>query len=180
MLRYKTITSPDINNGIGCRMTIWICGCKHNCPGCHNKELQNYNQGEPLYNDEVLKSIIKELEEKPYLRGITFSGGDPLSQDKESLKELNEIIYVLKNLTNREFDIWIYTGDVINQLVFYDNDIYSKILRQCDVLVDGPYIQQLRDITLPFRGSKNQRLIDLKKSFEKLKIVLLDIDEINS
>lgn len=177
MLNYKTITSPDINNGLGCRMTIWISGCTHRCPGCHNPELWDYNNGSTLFTEKVINYITKELTLKSYIDGLTFCGGDPLDQSEAHLKELLQFIKQIKKNVKRKFNIWIYTGDIYENVIQKESQL--NILKECDVLVDGPYEQDKRNITLAFRGSENQRLIDLKKSLGKGKIIKLDLDEKN-
>lgn len=164
-MRYLGITSPDINNGTGCRVTLWISGCNHKCPGCHNPETWDYNKGEYLLytprlkSDNALHKVYKELD-KSYIQGLTISGGDPLAQNDVSLLELLEFIQCVKHYYPSK-DIWIYSGDVYEELI--KHPVKRNILDLCDVLVDGPYKQDLRDITLPFRGSSNQRILYLKK-----------------
>ena len=154
-MRYLNITSPDVNNGLGFRVTLWVAGCSHHCKGCHNPETWAYNQGKKL------REIKDELFEKlsyPYIQGLTLSGGDPLSQNNISLLEL----YLLLKKIKKKFpdkDIWIYSGDVYEDIV--KHKFKNLVLSQCDVLVDGPYRYALRDTSLPFRGSSNQRIIDL-------------------
>lgn len=170
MLRVLDITAPDINNGNGLRVTLWIAGCKHYCKGCHNSWTWNYNQG------KILKDNIKEIEkqlvywlDKDYIDGITISGGDPLCQDDEGLCELATLILWVKEEINKT--VWIYTGyiyeDLMKEIEDNPNSERSKslkvILKNADVLVDGPYIEELRDIAhTPFRGSTNQRIINLQ------------------
>lgn len=177
MLKYKTITSPDINNGLGCRITIWISGCTHRCPGCHNPELWDYENGLILFYQDVIDSVSKELNLKSYIDGITFCGGDPLDQSEKNLNELVEFIQTIKKNVKRKFNIWIYSGDIYENLVQKESQV--NVLKECDVLVDGPYIKEKRNITLAFRGSENQRIIDLKKSLGTGKIVKLELDENN-
>ena len=159
-MRYINITSPDINNGTGFRVTLWVAGCSHHCKGCHNPETWNYNQGKKL--KEIKEELFDKLS-KSYISGITISGGDPLSQNKLSLLEL----YFLLRKIKRKFpnkDIWLYTGDVIEDI---NKDKLKKlVLSQCDVLVDGPYKYALRDTSLAFRGSSNQRIIHLDCPYE--------------
>lgn len=177
MLRYRTITSPDINNGLGCRMTIWVSGCNHQCPGCHNHELWDYNAGNPLFDTKVMDKICNGLIEKPYIKGITLSGGDPLHQSDENLIELKKFIDYIYTIvySKRKFDIWVYSGDTYENLI--KNKLIKNVLEKCDVLVDGPFKIDLRDITLPFRGSSNQRIIDLKSTMSNKhgKIIELDV-----
>lgn len=150
------ITYPDINNGTGFRVTIWISGCTHKCIGCHNVWLNDYSIGEPIEN--YLCETFRILE-KPYIKGITFSGGDPLDQDEESLKQLLSFIKGIKKVFPDK-DIWIYTGCIYEKL--NEDKTIKEILDYCDVLVDGPFIESEKDLSLPFRGSRNQRIIYLK------------------
>ena len=151
-----TVTSPDVENGLGCRVTIWCAGCGHHCEGCHNPHTWNYNQGRCL---EDVKQQIFELVNKPYIKGITLSGGDPLDQSFEALQKLLVFIDDFK----KDFpdkDIWVFAGDTIEELVL--TPIKRRILKKCDVLVDGRFVKNLYDPDLAFRGSSNQRIIDLK------------------
>ena len=153
-MKYINITSPDVNNGEGCRVTIWFAGCPHHCPGCHNSSTWSYNQGKEMDDDFYEKIIL--LLKKPYIKGLTLSGGDPLGQSEEDLKELYNFVRWVKRKTPQK-DIWIYTGYTKENL----KGVQLDILEYCDVLVDGPFIQELCDKTLPFRGSSNQRIIQL-------------------
>lgn len=165
-LRIISVTGPDINNGTGMRITIWVAGCSHHCPGCQNEHTWSWKQGQQI---EDVREQILELCEDPNIDGITISGGDPLAQDEHALLDL---IHFLEDF-NKKFpnkNVWIYTGYEYEQL----DKIQLKVLEQCDVLVDGPYIQSKRDITLPFRGSSNQRIIDLHSSTRNHVIVIDD------
>lgn len=151
-MKYLKITSPDVNNGVGCRVTLWIPGCGHNCPGCHNKWTHDYNQGEEFTPDtyEYLKTILN----KPYINGITISGGDPLMQNEKTLRDLKSLIERIK-LDCKNKNIWLYTGYYIKDL----NDLQKSIVDICDVIVEGPYVNELRDVSLEFRGSSNQNIV---------------------
>ena len=156
---------------MGNRVTIWFAGCSHRCVGCHNQHTWDYNQGTPLIETGVISKIFKEVD-KEYISGITLAGGDPFSQTDESLNELLAFIIKYKEIFP-EKDIWIYSGAT------YESDMLHPIKRQildlCDIMVDGPFILALRDPDLAFRGSSNQRVIDLKKTREKGEVVLLDV-----
>lgn len=161
--RVLTITYPDVENGLGCRVTIWTSGCSHHCPGCHNPHTWVYGQGKKL-DDPTVRQRIFEAVDKPYIKGITLSGGDPLDQSFSALQELEIFIDDFK----KEFpdkDIWVFSGDTIETLVL--SPIKKRILQKCDVLVDGPFIQAQYDPDLAFRGSSNQRIINLKEWFAK-------------
>lgn len=155
-MKILNITSPDVNNGTGFRVTLWVAGCSHHCRGCHNPETWDYNQGKTLR--EVRKELFDKLD-KSYIKGLTLSGGDPLAQSKRSLIELYFLLKrIKKKFPNK--DIWIYSGYTHEEIL---QDKFKKlVLSQCDVLVDGPYRYALRDTSLPFRGSSNQRIIYLK------------------
>lgn len=154
-MRYLAITNPDINNGTGCRATLWIPGCKRNCPGCHNQWTHDYNQGEEFTKDtfDNLVSILN----KPYIKGLTISGGDPLMQSDEVLVDLLQLVHDIKEVCPTK-DIWLYTGYYKEEL----QGIQLEILDYIDVLVDGPFVIDLKDTTLPFRGSSNQKIHKLK------------------
>ena len=152
-MKYHNITKADMLNGEGLRVVLWKSGCSHNCPGCHNKWTHDYNIGENLENawDEIAKWLSKD-----YIKGLTVSGGDPLGQTNFDLSQLEMFLRRVK----KEFpdkDIWIYTGYVYENLV----KSQRRVLEYCDILVDGPYVESKRDLSLAFRGSSNQRIIDL-------------------
>lgn len=161
------ITYPDINNGIGFRAALWISGCTHKCPGCHNEWLQDYKIGKPI--NEFKKELFDALN-KPYISGLTLSGGDPLDQSDNDLKQLLELIKEIKTIFPSK-TIWIYSGDTYENLI--KNTTKKEILSFCDILIDGKFILTKKDLSLPFRGSKNQRIIDLKTGYEYNSIRLL-------
>ena len=168
-MRVLTITSPDIENGLGYRTTIWFAGCSHHCPGCHNKHTWAYNQGTPLFDKTVQDKIYEEVS-KDYVKGITLSGGDPLSQPVENLEVLKKFLTQFREVFPDK-DIWIYSGDTYEEIL--KNPAKASIIELCDVLVDGPFIECKKDPDIAFRGSTNQRIIDLNGSMEN------DISELN-
>ena len=167
MLRILDITAPDINNGNGIRITLWVSGCNHHCPGCHNQWSWDFNQGKDFIEEQdyILNKLSNWLS-RDYVDGITLSGGDPLCQDERGLISLLDIIkWVRLNFPTKT--IWMYTGYVYEDII---NDteqssicnLKKTILDNIDVLVDGPYKEELRDTShCPFRGSTNQRIITL-------------------
>ena len=159
-MRIAKIENNDMINGIGVCTSVWFQGCPHHCPGCHNPHTWAYNQGKELFSEEVLNKIYS-LVDKDYIQGITLSGGDPFDQNEKSLKELLIFIKHFK-INYPDKDIWIYSGGLYED--FIKNDIIREILIWSDVLVDGPFKQELKELDLPFKGSTNQRIIDLKKS----------------
>lgn len=164
MLRIVDITAPDINNGNGIRVTLWVAGCNHHCKGCHNQWTWNFNQGRQFKLDR--RDIFQELSEwldRDYVEGLTLSGGDPLCQDDEGLCELLSIIHWFKERYPNK-NIWLYTGYTIEDVRALCGDKVNEIVNSVDVVVDGPYIEEKRDIChTPFRGSTNQRIINITK-----------------
>ena len=169
MLRIVDITAPDINNGNGCRVTLWVSGCTHKCPGCHNSWTWKYEQGKIFYIDR--REIFEQLSywlDKDYIEGLTFSGGDPLCQDEQGLNELLIIIEWFRKRYPQK-NIWLFTGYTKEEIDESNNNQLKEIINNIDVLVDGPYIEELRDTAhTPFRGSTNQRIIYIKESEKKI------------
>ena len=159
-----------MNNGSGLRVVLWLSGCSHGCYLCQNPQTWNPNGGIP-FDDESIKEIFDELS-KDYISGITFSGGDPLYSG--NLDDVFHLISTIRKLFPTK-TIWLYTGFTWEQIMNPTNSddiLRKKIVSQCDVIVDGEYIDELRDITLKWRGSSNQRVIDVKKSIERGEVIL--------
>lgn len=176
-LHIMAVTGPDINNGPGFRVTIWVSGCTHACPGCQNKHTWKYGQGHKLddmvpYHITCKEKILNLIGDK-HIDGVTISGGDPLDQSAQALKELAKF---LSNIKKRypEKSIWLYTGYLIEDL---NNYLHKEVIKNCDVIIDGPYVKEKRNITIPFRGSTNQRIIDVQKSLKENKICIIDDSE---
>ena len=170
-MNYHNITKADMLNGEGLRVVLWVSGCEHNCKGCHNPQTHSYNSGIP-FNEEAKDELFKELE-KQYISGITFSGGDPLALNNR-LPVLSLAMEVKEKFPNKT--IWCYTGYKYEQLINDDSSpTLTELLGLFDVLVDGKYMKCLADTKLPYRGSTNQRLIDVKKSLASSQIILLDV-----
>ena len=150
-MNYLQITPCDMTNGKDFGVCLWVAGCDKHCPGCHNPESWDPDAGKVF--DAEAKSILFEALNKSWVKRFTLTGGDPLScyNIKESMKLLREI-----KLKFPHIEIWVYTGYEIQ-------GIPLKFLKNIDVLVDGPYIEKYRDITLAFRGSTNQRIIYMSK-----------------
>lgn len=174
-MNYHKIEKTSVANGTGVRVVLWVSGCSLHCKGCHNPETWDLNSGKP-FNEEAKKELFEALD-KPYIQGITFSGGHPLENENV------QTIYLLIKEIKEKFptkDIWLYTGYTLEQIfptVVTDNFDINRFYRQtsvlmCDVVVDGKYIEDLRDITLKWKGSGNQRVVDIGKTVRKGKIVL--------
>lgn len=153
-MNYEKITTCDVCNGAGIGVVLWVSGCDVQCPGCHNKETWDPESGK-IFTDVELNKILEELK-RPEITRFTISGGHPLMPCNRS-----EVQRIIKNVKYciPDIQIWLYTG--------YNYDTLDKeckdICNLCDVIVDGPYIKKLRDISLDFRGSSNQRIIKLHK-----------------
>jgi len=162
MLRILDITAPDINNGNGIRVTLWVAGCTHHCKGCHNQWTWKYDQGKIFneHKDEIYSKLSDWLS-RDYVEGLTFSGGDPLCQDIDGINSEMEIVeWVRKNFPTK--NIWLFCGDYYNDLP--ENSIKKTLCNMCDVIVEGPYEEDKRDIAhCPFRGSTNQNILYINK-----------------
>ena len=160
-MNYHNITVDDMLNGDGLRTVLWVAGCDHRCPGCQNPETWSEKSGIPF--DEDAKAELFEALSRDYMTGITFSGGDPLyCSNIETVGAL--ITEIHEKLPEKT--IWLYTGSLFE-------DIRSlPFIKFIDVIVDGPYIQALRNVQLHWKGSSNQRVIDVKKTLQSGKIVL--------
>lgn len=160
-MNYHNITKDDMNNGDGLRVVLWVAGCSHHCNGCQNPVTWNPDDGIE-FDIRAKKEIFKELNKK-HIAGITFSGGDPLFSTN------NETIFCLCQEIKKKFPtktIWIYTG--------YDwEDIKNKpLMKYIDVLVDGKFIEELKDVNFHWAGSTNQRVIDVQESLKEKKVIL--------
>lgn len=160
-MNYHKIEKTSIANGEGIRVVLWVSGCRIHCKNCQNPQTWNPNFGKPF--DENAKQELFEALDKPYIQGITFSGGHPL--ENENITEIYNLCKEIKEKFPTK-DIWLYTG-----YLFEDINSYL-IMKYVDVIVDGKYIDEEKDITLKWCGSRNQRVIDVKSSFEQNKIVL--------
>ncbi len=176
-MNYLQIDKASISNGTGFRVVLWCAGCTQKCQGCFNPETWDFNAGQP-FNEDAKKYLFEKLN-KPYIQGITFSGGNPIEYN--NLPDIYDLIKEIKTKFPDK-NIWLYTGFILSINNFdttvdvgWDNGLLRNyILAMCDVVVDGPYIESQRDITLAFRGSKNQRLINVKKTIEQKQIVLYE------
>lgn len=165
-LRLAGVVRESIVDGPGIRMTVFTQGCPHKCKGCHNEQTWDFNGG----YDSSTERILEEAKKDPLIRGLTLSGGEPFCQ-AESLSIL------AKEAKEYGYDIFCYTGFTFEQLCsqFDTHPEYKQLLSYCDWLVDGPFILSERSLMLKFRGSKNQRILDVKKSLEQNKAVEADV-----
>lgn len=158
---YHNITKDDMLNGDGLRVVLWVAGCEHHCKGCHNPVTWEVNGGLPF--DQAAEQEIYDELEHSYISGITLSGGDPLHP--ENRDEIGRLIGRIKS-RYPDKTVWLYTGyewDQIKNLPF---------IKDVDVIVDGKFVQKLFDAKLKWRGSANQRVIDVQESLRLGKVVL--------
>jgi len=158
MVRVLDIIEDTMVDGPGFRTSIYCAGCRHGCPGCHNPQSWGFDQGREMTTRQLMAIITAD----PYAN-VTFSGGDPMYQ----AAGFAELAHAIHNETQK--DIWCYTGFRYESLISHDQ---RELLEHVDVLVDGPYVERLRDSDLLFRGSSNQRLIDVPKSLYAGEVVL--------
>ena len=170
-MNYATIKSYDVANGPGVRVSLFVSGCTHHCKGCFNAEAWDFQYGTP-FTRETEDQILDHL--KPwYIRGLSLLGGEPFEPENQS--GLLPLVKKVKE-TYPEKNIWCYTG------YLFDEDICGKMMDQVpetkellsyiDVLIDGPFIEERKNLKIRFRGSDNQRIIDVKKTMEAGEIVL--------
>lgn len=159
-MNYSRIKWHDISNGPNVRTSLFVSGCTHKCKGCFNEVTWDFNYGDK-WTKEIEDKFINHLK-KPEIMGVNILGGEPLQQDETLLKLLKRINQEVKK------PIWLWTGYVIDKEVEGDNTkiLANKILRECDVVVDGRFIEAKKDLKLKYRGSSNQRVIDVKESLK--------------
>ncbi len=174
-MNFGQIYYADVANGPGCRTSFFVSGCRHHCKGCFNPETWNFDYGH-LYTDEVENELVESIKES-YIDGISILGGEPMEPENQPyIKKLVE--RVRKEVP--ESKTWVYSGYTWEELTDENNKSCHTadtmdILRNIDVLVDGEFHEDEKDITLLFRGSANQRLIDVQATLEQHEIVLLEM-----
>ncbi|MCI8448580.1 MAG: anaerobic ribonucleoside-triphosphate reductase activating protein [Eubacterium sp.] len=171
---YGAIKKTDIANGTGVRVTLFVSGCTHHCRGCFQPESWDFQYGSP-YTKETEQEILNALDHD-YIKGLTLLGGEPFEPENQKV-----LVRLLKNVRARfpQKDIWCYTGYTYETDLIEDSrarcEVTDDMLSLIDVLVDGEFHEAEKDISLRFRGSKNQRLIDLPKTKRQKNIILLEI-----
>ncbi len=161
-IRISGVINDSIVDGPGIRLTIFTQGCPHHCEGCHNPQTHDFSGGENV----TIESLLEKVKGNPLLDGVTFSGGEPFCQ----AKQLYELGLEVKKAG---MNIVTYTGYLYEYLTEHadSENYYNELLSVTDYLVDGPFVLSKRDILLKFKGSSNQRIIDVKKSLVEKKVV---------
>ncbi len=154
MLDLAGIVSDSIVDGPGIRVTVFCQGCPHHCDGCHNPETWEFGCGTKVTEGQVLAEVLKN----PLCRGVTFSGGEPFAQPEG-------FACLAKLLKEKDYEVASYTGYTFEQLLS-GTPQQKKLLESIDVLIDGPFVQAEKSLELPFRGSKNQRILDVPASLQ--------------
>ena len=155
-MNYAQIRKYDTANGPGIRSSLFVAGCTHNCPGCFNADYMRFNYGQS-WSQAVEDEFIKNIKE-PQIKGVTILGGEPMDQVQDD--DLLNLLKRIKAETGK--NIWLYSGYTLEQILQHDKR--RKILSFCDVLVDGLFVLALKNLKLKFRGSSNQRIIDVQQS----------------
>ena len=177
-MNYSNIILCDTANGEGIRTSLFVSGCTNHCQGCFNEEAQDFSYGQ-LYTKQAHKAILEQIN-KPYVAGLSLLGGDPMCQDYDGLINLISLAQEVRNMGKT---VWLWTG-LTYEVIFPQKDkrewtTVVEYMRQClfmvcNIVVDGPFIEAQKDLTLAFRGSSNQRIIDVPKTIETGKVALYD------
>lgn len=163
---YAQIRKFDTTNGTGIRSTLFVSGCTHKCKGCFNQDYKHFRYGHP-WTKEIEDKFIEHIK-NPNVHGVTILGGEPMDQVRDT--DLKDLVCRIKEETGQ--NIWIYSGYTFEEIMMHKKT--KEILKYCDVLVDGPFIEEQKDLRLRFKGSKNQRIIDVQKTLSEGKVTLLE------
>lgn len=170
LMNYAEIKTCDIANGPGVRVSLFVSGCTHHCKGCFNEMTWDFHYGEPFTAE--IEDYLLEVMKKPYIKGLTLLGGEPLEPANR-----RALIPFLKKVKENcpDKDIWCYTGFIFDKDLTEQfqpkTDEIGQFLRMIDVLVDGPFLLDQKDISLKFKGSSNQRIIDIRKTMNAKEII---------
>lgn len=169
-MNYATIKPRDIANGAGVRVSLFVSGCTHHCKGCFNSEAWDFDYGKP-FTEETVQYILDCLA-PGFISGLTLLGGEPFEPENQKV-----LVSLLKTVRQEYPDknVWCYTGYVLESELLSESrarcNVTDEMLSMIDILVDGRFVEEQKNISLRFRGSENQRIIDLKKTFETGKVV---------
>ena len=168
-MNYAVIKKNDIANGPGIRVSLFVSGCRHRCKNCFNSEAWDFNYGKE-FTDEVIDEIITAL--KPdFVEGLSLLGGEPF--EPENREGLITLVEKVRRMLPKK-TIWCYTGFTFDKDLLNGNETVQRLLSNIDVLVDGKFVEELKDASLIFRGSSNQNIIDVPKSLKSKSTILLE------
>lgn len=159
-MRIAGIVNDSIVDGPGLRLTVFLQGCQLDCPGCHNPQTHDQNKGDL----QTVSSVFSLVKANPLLSGVTLSGGEPLLQAKA-------LIPLAKQVKDAGLNLYVYTGYTFEQLLSESNSDVITLLGYVDVLIDGPFVLAQKSLSLPFRGSRNQRILDVMSSLKERKAI---------
>ena len=157
-MHYAKIKRFDIANGVGIRTSVFVSGCSNKCKGCFNQELWDKDYGQE-FTDETIKEILDSID-KPYIDGLSILGGDPL--EYYNLEMVDKLIVEFRKRFGFNKSIWMWTGYLLEDII--NDDRRWEVVRKLDYLVDGPFVQRKKNLKLKYRGSENQRIIDIQNS----------------
>lgn len=166
-IRYAKIRSMDISNGEGIGISLFTQGCHFHCKNCFNTETWDFNGGKE-WSEEVKKDFLR-LAENPHIKRISLLGGEPLAD--ENLNDVLDLVNEIR-LSFPQKNIWLYSGFTWDEVFNGDKEIRKEIISKCDVMIDGRYVDELRDISLKWRGSNNQNVIDVQESIKQERFTL--------
>ena len=169
-MNYCKIKQCDIADGLGVRVSLFVSGCEFHCPGCFNVNAQAYDFGKPY--SEISENKILKLLDNPYVKGLSILGGDPLWQDDSGIQALIRLVAKTHKLGK---DVWLWSGftwESIMNCTMIHCIHQRELVSLCDVFIDGPFIEDKKDLSLHWRGSSNQRVINVKESLRQNQIVL--------
>lgn len=170
-MNYSVIKNCDIANGEGIRVTLFVSGCRNHCEHCFQKETWDFNYGTPF--SEKTKQEMLELLKPDYIKGLTLLGGEPFEPENQEV--LLDLLKTIKSVYPNK-DVWCFTGFTLDKEIWGRSRASGaradEMLKYIDFLVDGRFVENLKNLSLKFRGSSNQRIIDVKKSLENKKIIL--------
>lgn len=161
------INFESIVDGDGVRVVIFFSGCYHDCKGCHNPTSHDFDAGR-LFSGDIQGQIAEYIRETPFISGVTLSGGDPMYSATDIIPFIKNLRAIAPSTT-----VWVYSGFTLEEI--QQDQSMLELLNLCDVLVDGEFMLDLRDTTLSYRGSRNQRLIDIRKSLSEGKTILWNV-----
>lgn len=167
-MHYGNIIHCDIANGLGCRVSLFVSGCTRHCKNCFNPQTWDFQYGEPFDNHTI--DYLLELQTPYYIKGLTILGGEPL--EPQNIPAIRDLVYLNKKIYPCK-DIWLYTGHTFENIK-ENTQIRHNILPYVDVIVDGPFIESEKDVTLAYCGSRNQRIIDVQASIKKNQTILYE------
>lgn len=176
-MNYATIKKYDIANGPGVRVSLFVSGCTHHCKNCFNKEAWDFEYGEP-YTEQTCSEVLEALD-KEYIAGFSLLGGEPFEPQNQPT-----LVPLLRQIRQRfpQKTIWCYTGYTLDKDLWQPSrarcEVTDEMLSYLDVLVDGEFVEELKNLSIRFRGSSNQRIIDVPESCKQHKVITIADDEI--